>query len=71
MLPQRRKGKMKSLQIKRTLVFALNFADPAKPSVYPQFTRCDVICDLLQYTDTGKCNLFVKYRKYIYIYIYL
>ena len=24
------------------------------------FTRCDVICDLLQYTRTGKCNLFVK-----------
>ena len=25
------------------------------------FTRCDVICDLLQYTHTGKCYLFVKY----------
>ena len=24
------------------------------------FTLCDVICDLLQYTRTGKCNLFVK-----------
>ena len=22
------------------------------------FTRCDVFCDLLQYTRTGKCNLF-------------
>ena len=26
------------------------------------FTRCDVICDLLQYTYTEKCNLFVKYK---------
>ena len=25
------------------------------------FTRCDVICDLLQYTHTEKCYLFVKY----------
>ena len=25
------------------------------------FTHCDVICDLLQYTRTGKCNLFVKW----------
>ena len=25
------------------------------------FTRCDVIFDLLQYTRTQKCNLFVKY----------
>ena len=24
------------------------------------FTRCDVICDLLQYTHTEKCNPFVK-----------
>ena len=24
------------------------------------FTRCDVICDLLQYTHTEKCNIFVK-----------
>ena len=27
------------------------------------FTRCDVFCDLLQYTDTKKCNLFVLYNK--------
>ena len=27
------------------------------------FTRCDVFCDLLQYTHTEKCNLFVKYNK--------
>ena len=27
------------------------------------FTRCDVFCDLLQYTHTGKCNLFVLYNK--------
>ena len=26
------------------------------------FTRYDVICDLLQYTRTEKCNLFVKYN---------
>ena len=26
------------------------------------FTRCDVMCDLLQYTRTQKCNLFVKYN---------
>ena len=26
------------------------------------FTRCDVVCDLLQYTRTGKCNLFVNYK---------
>ena len=25
------------------------------------FTCCDVICDLLQYTRTEKCNLFVKF----------
>ena len=24
------------------------------------FTRCDVLCDLLQCTQTGKCNLFVN-----------
>ena len=42
------------------------------------FTRCDVICDLLQYTYTEKCYLFVKYdtqRMYTYftlsLYIYL
>ena len=27
------------------------------------FTRCDVFCDLLQYTDTDKCYLFVLYNK--------
>ena len=27
------------------------------------FTRCDVFCDLLQYTYTEKCNLFVLYNK--------
>ena len=27
------------------------------------FTRCDVFCDLLQYTRTEKCNLFVLYNK--------
>ena len=27
------------------------------------FTRCDVFCDLLQYTHTGKCNIFVLYNK--------
>ena len=27
------------------------------------FTRCDVFCDLLQYTHTEKCNLFVLYNK--------
>ena len=27
------------------------------------FTRCDVICDLLQYTHTEKCYLFVLYNK--------
>ena len=27
------------------------------------FTRCDVSCDLLQYTRMGKCNLFVLYNK--------
>ena len=26
------------------------------------FTRCDVICDLLQYTHTEKCYLFVNYE---------
>ena len=26
------------------------------------FTRCDVICDPLQYTRTGKCNLFVQHQ---------
>ena len=25
--------------------------------------RCDVFCDLLQYTHTEKCNLFVLYNK--------
>ena len=27
------------------------------------FTRCDVFCDLLQYTHTEKCCLFVLYNK--------
>ena len=27
------------------------------------FTRCDVFCDLLQYTHTEKCNLSVLYNK--------
>ena len=27
------------------------------------FTRCDVFCDLLQYTCTGKCHVFVLYNK--------
>ena len=27
------------------------------------FTRCDVFCDLLQYTHTETCNLFVLYNK--------
>ena len=27
------------------------------------FTRCDVFCDLLQYTHTEKCYLFVLYNK--------
>ena len=27
------------------------------------FTRCDVFCDLLQYTCTEKCYLFVLYNK--------
>ena len=27
------------------------------------FTRCDVICDLLQYTHTEKCYLFILYNK--------
>ena len=27
------------------------------------FTRCHVFCDLLQYTQTEKCNLFVLYNK--------
>ena len=27
------------------------------------FTRCDVFCDLLQYTYTEKCYLFVLYNK--------
>ena len=27
------------------------------------FTRCDVFCDLLQYTGMEKCNLFVLYNK--------
>ena len=31
------------------------------------FTRCDVICDLLQYTRTEKCDLFVKYTTQIKI----
>ena len=26
-------------------------------------TRCDVFCDLLQYTYMEKCNLFVLYNK--------
>ena len=26
-------------------------------------TRCDVFCDLLQYTHTEKCSLFVLYNK--------
>ena len=25
------------------------------------FTRCDIFCDLLQYTHTEKCYLFVNY----------
>ena len=25
------------------------------------FTRCDVFCDLLQYTRTGKCNQYLFY----------
>ena len=31
-------------------------------SYFVFFTRCNVICDLLQYTHTEKCNLFVKYK---------
>ena len=27
------------------------------------FTRCDVFCDLLQYTHVEKCDLFVLYNK--------
>ena len=27
------------------------------------FTSCDIFCDLLQYTHTGKCKLFVLYNK--------
>ena len=27
------------------------------------FTHCDVFCDLLQYTHTKKCDLFVLYNK--------
>ena len=27
------------------------------------FTRCDVFCDLLQYTDTEKYNLYVLYSE--------
>ena len=27
------------------------------------FTRCDVFCDLLQYTHTEKCYLVVLYNK--------
>ena len=27
------------------------------------FTRCDVLCDLLQYTHTEKCGLYVLYNK--------
>ena len=27
------------------------------------FTRCDVFCDLLQYTHMEKCNLFILYNK--------
>ena len=27
------------------------------------FTRCSVFCDLLQYTRTEKCNLFVLFNK--------
>ena len=27
------------------------------------FTRCDVFCDLLQYSRSEKCNLFVLYNK--------
>ena len=27
------------------------------------FTRCNVFCDLLQYTHTEKCYLFVLYNK--------
>ena len=30
------------------------------------FTRCDVICDLLQYTRTEKCNVFVNTAKAYY-----
>ena len=26
------------------------------------FARCDIICDLLQYTHMEKCNLFYKYK---------
>ena len=28
-----------------------------------RYWRCDVFCDLLQYTHTKKCNLFVLYNK--------
>ena len=28
------------------------------------FTRCDIFCDVLQYTHTEKCYLFVLYNKH-------
>ena len=41
----------------RTTVMPLDFVSCR---TFFFFARCDVIYDLLQYTRTGKCNLFVK-----------
>ena len=43
---------------------------PCLASYFLFFARCDVINDLLQYTN-GKCNLFVIYIIIIYIFLNL